>query len=110
MISLIKNIDGKIIPPIDKLRSSNNSIKEVEFRKSISLAPPKIVDPFASQNSNQSINSDRSNRKSCLKRPSFDMSEITKKQVRRSRFESIDDKKIDGKPIVHKKRKSIENK
>lgn len=85
LLTLIKNIDGKIIPSAEHEHTSNPAIKEVEFRKSIHEEPEHLltipVDNISTVSSKQ--------RKSCLKRPSFDIPVIinnSSKPSRRSKF------------------------
>lgn len=84
LLALIKNIDGKVIPSAEHEHSSNPAIKEVEFRKSVHEEPGHFLaipaDNISTVSSKQ--------RKSCLKRPSFDIPEISNpsKPLRRSKF------------------------
>lgn len=64
-----------------------------------------VFDPTASVLSNKSSNlGDSRLRKSCLKRPSF---ELPLKPCRRSKFDDINLHQVDGKVIHQKKRDSL---
>jgi hypothetical protein len=60
------------------------------------------------QDENKSSVSSKTQRKSCLKRPSFEVPDYKTQPIRKSKFEAIEGSKIDGHVIVHKKRKSID--
>lgn len=110
---MIKNIDGRFIPSASSI-GCEGSLKEVDFRKSVSQTQPLFTvinteKTNALSPSPKKSNFSGSQRKSCLKRPSFDMPELKMKESRSSKFDFIDLAKIDGKVLHQEKKEGEEN-
>lgn len=105
---LLKNIDGKMI---HQAENELGSSKEVIFRKSVSQVSPLeiLLSPPASAILNRP-SKDSHQRKSCMKRPSFDLADPKLRPSRSSKLELVNIGHIDGKMLQHKKRGSMEHK